>query len=563
MIVYLLCLVLLPVATVATLATVTNTPPHPNILFFLVDDGGFESPVWGNPVISTPHISALAHSGTLFQRAYTAVSSCSPSRSAILSGLPTHQNGMYGLHQNPGNFQSNADITSVPNLLNQAGYKTGIIGKHHVGPLANFNFTYGTDASYCWAGALGNPMNFGNDVTCHAEYNQVTRNLTNMKLNTREFLSLEPTQPFFLYIGFGDVHRCKYKSPIGSFCEFYGSGKTNQGMQFPTIEDWPTPAFYTPAEVIVPPYLPDTDSVREDIAGQYTAWDRLDTGVGVIMNELTRAKVLNTTLVVFFSDNGIPFPAAKTNLFEVGQHEPLIVSTPSSRSEGVGHTSEVVVSSLDLAPTLLDWAGVAYPRNARARGAPAHLTGKSLLPLLKNSGKNREDKNREDKDREDKNREDKDRKDEDRAAYGSHQFHSLYAYYPMRSMVTTQYRLIHNLNYNLKYPILEDVFGTDTWTDIERLGEQGNDHPNGWALNYTTYMFRPEWQLFDVVQDPLCLDNLALNGSFAKTLRGMQGRLRQWQQDTSDPWLGCNPAVPNGLSKQEEWSTTHSETCSF
>ena len=142
-------------------------------------------------------------------------------------------------------------------------------------------------------------------------------------------------------------------------------------------------------------------------------------------------------------------------------------------------------------------------------------------------------------------------------------FIRLYAYYPMRSMVTTQYRLIHNLNYNLKYPILEDVFGTDTWTDIERLGEQGNDHPNGWALNYTTYMFRPEWQLFDVVQDPLCLDNLALNGSFAKTLRGMQGRLRQWQQDTSDPWLGCNPAVPSGLSKQEEWSTTHSETCSF
>ena len=56
------CLVLIQVATVATQAPLTL--PHPNILFFLVDDGGFESPVWGNPVISTPHISALAHSGT-------------------------------------------------------------------------------------------------------------------------------------------------------------------------------------------------------------------------------------------------------------------------------------------------------------------------------------------------------------------------------------------------------------------------------------------------------------------------------------------------------------------
>jgi N-sulfoglucosamine sulfohydrolase len=118
--------ILILCACVAAVCKATN-----NILFFLVDDGGFESPLWGNTVISTPHISALASKGTLFKRAYTAVSSCSPSRSAILSGLPTHQNGMYGLHQPPGNFQSNADITSLPNLLNDAGYKTGIIGKHH------------------------------------------------------------------------------------------------------------------------------------------------------------------------------------------------------------------------------------------------------------------------------------------------------------------------------------------------------------------------------------------------------------------------------------------------
>ena len=528
----------------------STTPNHHNILFFLVDDGGFESPVFGNNVISTPHISSLASNGTVFQRAYTAVSSCSPSRAAILSGLPTHQNGMYGLHQNPGNFQSNADITSLPNLLNNAGYKTGIIGKHHVGPLPNFNFTYGTTSKYCWAGALGNALNFGSKVTCRAEYNQVTRNLTNMKLNTREFLSIDAKKPFFLYIGFGDVHRCKYKSAIGSFCEYYGSGKTNQGQLFPLIEDWAEPTFYKPQDVIVPPYLPDTITVREDIAGQYTAWDRLDTGVGVIMKELQNANVLNNTLIIFFSDNGIPFPSAKTNLFEVGQHEPLIISTPSSRSSnggsGNGKKSElhVVVSSLDLAPTILDWANVKYPSNARARGSAAHLTGSSLLPLLNENSNTSETVLAW-----------------NNVAYGSHQFHSLYAYYPMRSMVNLKYRLIHNLNYNLKFPILEDVFDTQTWSDIERLGELGNDHPNGWVMNYTSYMFRPEWQLFDISIDPLCLHNLALNDSFVNILRSMQLDLYNWQKETSDPWIGCNPNVPT--SKKEAWSVTHSETCSF
>jgi N-sulfoglucosamine sulfohydrolase len=92
------------------------------VLFFLVDDGGFEIGTFGNNVTNTPNIDGLAAraGATVYDRAYTAVSSCSPSRSAILTGLPTHQNGMYGLHQYPGNFQSNTNVHSLPNLLNKA-----------------------------------------------------------------------------------------------------------------------------------------------------------------------------------------------------------------------------------------------------------------------------------------------------------------------------------------------------------------------------------------------------------------------------------------------------------
>lgn len=175
-----------------------------NVLFMIVDDGGFESPLWSpNISIKTPNIAALGSRATIFERAYTAVSSCSPSRSAVLSGLPTHQNGMYGLHQLPGNFQSHRDVTSVPNLLNSAGYKTGVIGKHHVGPLASYAFTYGTNATYCWSGALGNPA-VDPPTGCRANYNEVARNITSMGARARTFLqTIEPASPFFLYVGWG------------------------------------------------------------------------------------------------------------------------------------------------------------------------------------------------------------------------------------------------------------------------------------------------------------------------------------------------------------------------
>ena len=517
-----------------------------SVVFFLVDDGGFESPVWGNTGIETPHISALAGNGTIFERAYTAVSSCSPSRSAILSGLPTHQNGMYGLHQNPGNFQSNADVTSLPNILHAAGYKVGILGKHHVGPLPNYNFTYGTTAEHCWAGALGNRMT-DLDLTCHADYNQVSRNITNMKLNAREFLTeIEPTKPFFLYVGFGDVHRCGFKSAIGSFCEFYGTG---QGPSGKTIPDWPHPKFYSPEDVQVPPFLPDNQAVREDIAGQWTAWHRLDAGVGVLLGELRAARVLDNTLVVFTSDNGIPFPSGKTNLLEQGQHEPLLISTPAQRAAAAAgiaggiRNAGNVVSLLDLMPTILDWTGTTYPANARARGSPARLTGSSLLPLV--------------------------RAHDDEAAatwrdtaFGSHNFHSLYAYYPTRSMVTPQYRLIHNLNYNLKYPILEDVYHTDTWSALMAIGEAGNSTQKqaGWVYDYKWYMHRPEWQLFDVQADPLGLTNLAKDPKHAATLQSMQKSLHAWRVETSDPWIVCNPAVPGS---DDPWLQSHSSVCAF
>lgn len=100
-----------------------------NAILMLADDGGFEMGSYRNKICQTPNLDKLSKEGLIFNNAYTSVSSCSPSRSSILTGLPSHQNGMYGLHNGVHHFQSFNNIKSLPNMLRKRNVRTGIIGK--------------------------------------------------------------------------------------------------------------------------------------------------------------------------------------------------------------------------------------------------------------------------------------------------------------------------------------------------------------------------------------------------------------------------------------------------
>ena len=491
----------------------------------LADDGGFEYSTWGNNVTGATHVPGLAAKGLTLDQAHTSVSSCSPSRSAILTGLPIHQNGMYGLNQYPGNFESNSDITSLPNILNEAGYKTGIIGKYHVSPVPNYNFTYGLSSEHCWAGAIGHQLNGNTGLDlCNAPYNEVARNITSMKLRARQFLQeIEPEKPFFLYVGFGDCHRCGFKSTIGSFCEFYGSPEHGQG----SIPDW-KPVFFKPEEVIVPPFLPDNADVRADLAGQYTAVRRMDDGIGLILAELELAGVAEDTLVMFFSDNGVPFPSGKTNLnTKQGMGEPFIVYSPDQPSSTRGNRSSEVVSSLDFVPTILDWTNIKYPENATAGNSKATLTGKSMLPILYGLPEHTQTDT------------------PPRRAFASHNYHSLYAYYPTRAVHEGDYRFVHNIASDLSFGILEDVYGTSTWKRI--VNDSASGQPTGWVYNYSSYKHRPEFELYDLRNDPLSLSNLAAEPEHKTLSDRLYQVLLKWRAETHDPWLPCDMEGQNGI----------------
>ena len=118
------------IAAVAAAPEPTAPPKKRNVLLLFEDDGGMALGVYGDKVMQSPHLDGLAARGTVFDAAATSVSSCSPSRASLLTGIPTHENGQWGLLNS--HFYSYAGVQSLPNVLSAAGVATGIQGKFHV-----------------------------------------------------------------------------------------------------------------------------------------------------------------------------------------------------------------------------------------------------------------------------------------------------------------------------------------------------------------------------------------------------------------------------------------------
>ncbi|XP_037093191.1 N-sulphoglucosamine sulphohydrolase-like [Pollicipes pollicipes] len=462
-------------------------------LFFLgrsdlaADDAGFETAAYGNKVCKTPHLDHLASQSVIFDNAFTSVSSCSPSRSAILSGLPSHQNGMYGLHQSVHHFNSFDGLLSLPALLRAHGLTTGIVGKKHVGP----GWVYPFDFSYT--------EEDGHSIL------QVGRNISRIRQLVRRFFTTAvDSRPWFLYVGFHDPHRCGHTHPeLGQFCERFGADGG--------IPDW-TPAWYSADSVEVPYNVQDTPAARADIAAQYTTISRLDQGVGLVLAEVARAGYSDSTLVVYTSDNGAPFPAGRTNLYEPGLREPLLLRVPGERG---GRRLGTPVSLLDLVPTALDWLDLAYPSyHLNNRSAAVRLTGRSLLPLARKGVK------------------------VERSIFASQTFHEVTMTYPMRVVRDSHTKLIHNLNYRLPFPIDQDFYLSPTFQDLLNRTLSGEKLP--WYKTLHGYYHRPEWELYDLKRDPWELNNVASKTSYQATFARLRRQLEAWQWRTDDPWV-CAP----------------------
>ncbi len=311
--------------------------PRPNLVLIIADDMGWnDSGAYGNLAVHTPNIDRLAEEGMRFDRAFLTASSCSPSRSSILTGRYPHATDAEQLHWPlPGNHLTLAEE------LRSAGYWCAAAGKWHLGDAVKDRFDVIRGASTSgFVLPSGTPGGAPARMVARADPSGCGQWVPTLRARPRD-------RPFFLWLAAIDPHR-GYEE--GAF-------------------DPP----HDPARVVVPPYLPDTPQTRADLALYYDEIARLDRHVGLVMDELAAQGVGDDTLVLFLSDNGRPFPRDKTTLYDGGIKTPWIVRWPALVK--AGSVSQSLVSAVDIAPTFLELADV--------ETGPT-FQGVSFAPVLRN-----------------------------------------------------------------------------------------------------------------------------------------------------------------------------------
>lgn len=425
--------------------------PPPNIVLAISDDQSFaHTGASGDPVVRTPAFDRIAAEGALFTHAFCSSPSCTPSRGAMLTGQECYrlEAGVNLWSSLPSRFET------YPDLLEAAGYHAGYAGKGW-GP-----------------GSL--------------EAGGRSRNPAGRRYpDFRSFLDARPAgSPFCFWFGSTDPHR-PYEQ---------GAGLAS-GLR--------------PEEVRVPGFLPDHEVVRRDLLDYLFEIERFDRELGRILSLIQSNGELDGTMVVVTSDNGMPFPRAKADLYDYGSRVPLAVRWP----ERVPSRREIsdFVSQVDLAPTILEAAGLERPDS---------MTGASLLDLLASEREGRLDPARN-------------------HVVLARERHTPWREgrvgYPMRAIRTDRFLYIRNLEPSRwpagDPPVLGEVDPSPT-KDFLRARRHHPDVQRHYELAFSK---RPQEELYDLAGDPQQLRNVAGQPSLAETKRSLAARMDRHLLATSDP----------------------------
>ena len=297
---------------------------RPNIVFIIGDDVGcYDLGCYGNNKIITPNIDRMATEGLKFDNTFLTTSSCSPSRVSIITGRYPHNTGACELHS-----PLPANQVLFPEILRKHGYYTAQAGKWHFGHTPMIHDEKDTMK-------LGPAVRAFDRISAVKEVNGDGGE--NMWI---PFLKERPKdKPFFMWFASYDSHR-----PWGADDFEIQNG---------------------PENVWVPGFLYDGKKTRRDLASYYNEISRLDFFVGEVETELERQGIADNTIIVFTSDNGRPFPRSKTRVYDSGMKTPLIIKWPKGIKPD--QQTSAMVSIIDVAPTLLEIAGVKPGRTFQGR----------------------------------------------------------------------------------------------------------------------------------------------------------------------------------------------------
>lgn len=423
-----------------------NDQGRPNILLIIADDWGLHAGVYSDKTARTPVFDSLAKHSALFHKAFAAAPSCTPSRAAILTGKYPHQleAGANLWSYLPRKF------TVYPELLLKAGYKVGYAEKGW-GPGAAFEPAFKAHP----AGYPENPAGprFRNFAT---------------------FLdSLPDSQPFCFWLGTKEPHRPFKKGIV----------KENG---------------YTDKDLHVPSFLPATAGVKQDLLDYYYYVEQFDKKIGAALAELQRRELLQNTLIIITSDNGMPFDRAKTNVYDHGTNVPLLLYWKGRIA--AKHYRNELVNLIDLNATILNAAGLKGNEK----------TSTNILQRLEAKSGFSD------------------------AVFLEREVHSAtdtanqippegLLSYPMRAVRTKRFLYIKNLRPS-RYP--QASFG---------LKQMLARFPDNEALIRAAFDIRPPEELYDVQADPFQQKNLAGNAVYQAILKWHRKQLAAWQRDTGDP----------------------------
>ena len=428
-------------------------PTRPNILVAIADDWSWpHAGAYGDRTVATPTFDRVASEGARFTHAFTMVPSCTASRAAILTGQAAHR---LAEGANLHGFLP-ARFAVYPDLLEAAGYFVGYTRKG-------------------WG-----PGRF--------EPGGRSRNPAGPQFaGFDEFMKQRPAdRPFCFWFGSHDPHRPYEK----------GSDLAAR----PRLES-----------VVVPPFLPDTPEVRSDLLDYYLEVQRFDREVGEILDKLAAAGELDNTLVVITSDNGMPFPRAKTNVYDAGARMPLAIRWPP-RVRG-GQVIEAFVSHTDLAPTFLEAAGLR---------PPDAMTGASLWPLLRGERVAGRDQVFVERERHANVR---------KGDLG----------YPVRAVRTRDFLYIRNFRPD-RWPAgdPEQYFSVGPFGDIDNgptkalMLDSHRDDPAIARFFELATAKRPAEELYDLRRDPWQVKNVADDRRHARVKNELRAALDRWMRQTGD-----------------------------
>jgi len=415
---------------------------NPNIIMLITHDQGqfaaCYSPEKPN-TLKTPNIDKIAQNGIRFTNYFCTAPQCSPSRGGIQTSLYPHQNGLMGLVDRGWTLPS--DNKTLPMYLKERGYSTHLLGFQH----ESFDaFTLGYD-------------------TVSKRRTEMFYNCHKMNKDYQEFFieHQKDDKPFYVSIGLDQVHR--------------------------PFRIWKGPEI-NPKDVIVPPYLPDNEIVREDLAEFYSSIEGVDECIGNIEKMLEETNLKDNTLFIYTTDHGEAYPRAKCTLYDPGIKTLLLMSYPNSNIIGKNLVYDQLISNLDLSPTILDLVSDKIPKK---------IQGKSFLPLLKGEI----DKFRNE-------------------IFSEKSFHEKYD--PIRSIRTEHYKYIMNFDPpNNSYQIPGDMRQDKIGKYFLKLNNES----------------RSKEELYDLKNDPNEFSNLAENSNYNDIRKDLKSRLFNWMEKTDDPIL--------------------------